>query len=129
MAGREAARLQDPAVNLSIGQQYVLALADDEAIDGDLIRLLAGYGQGQGGLRKWVDAVRDNGDPLMFIEAIPNAQTREFIEEALMYSWRYATAMRLPATSLDALARGHYPRLIRAGGAAASTDDGACARR
>lgn len=129
VAGREAARLQDPAVNLAIGQQYLLTLSDDDAIDGDLIRLLAGYGQGQGGLRKWVDAVRDNGDPLLFIEAIPNAQTRQFIEDSLVYSWRYAAAMRLPATSLDALATGHYPRLIRAGGAAASGHETACARR
>ena len=59
----------------------MLSLAEDDAVDGDLIRLLAGYGQGQGGLRKWVDSVRDNGDPLMFIEAIPNPGTREFIQE------------------------------------------------
>lgn len=129
VAGREAARLQDPAVNLSIGQHYLLTLADDDAIDGDLIRLLAGYAQGQGGIRKWVDAVQDNGDPLMFIEAIPNAQTRQFIEDSLVYSWRYAAAMRLPATSLDALATGHYPRLVRAGVAAASSDAGVCVRR
>ena len=42
--------------------------------------MLAGYGQGQGGLRKWVDAVRDDGDPLMFIEAIPNAHTRGSVQ-------------------------------------------------
>ena len=71
VAGGRAEQLQDPAVNLAIGQQYLLALAEDDAIDGDLIRILASYGQGQGGLRKWVDAVRDQGDPLMFVEAIP----------------------------------------------------------
>ena len=38
VAGARAARLQEPAVNLAIGQQYLLALADDEAVDGDLIR-------------------------------------------------------------------------------------------
>ena len=126
VAGRAAERLQDPAVNLSIGQQYMLTLADDDAIDGDLIRLLAGYGQGQGGLRKWVDDVRDNGDPLMFIEAIPADNTRQFIEDALVYSWQYAAAMRLPAASLDALAAGHYPRLVRASAKASPRDDRAC---
>ena len=83
VAGGQASRLQDPEVNLAIGQKLVLALAEDDAIDGDLIRLLAGYGQGQNGLRKWVDNVRDDGDPLMFIEAIPNPGTRSYIRDAL----------------------------------------------
>jgi soluble lytic murein transglycosylase len=115
VAGSQARRLQEPEVNLDIGQQYLLTLANDDAIDGNLIRLLAGYGQGQGGLRKWVDAVRDDGDPLMFIEAIPNRHTRAFIEDALVYSWHYAAELGLPASSLDALASGRYPRLVRAG--------------
>ena len=88
--GDRRRRLQDPEINLAIGQQLMLTLAEDDVIDGDLIRLLAGYGQGQGGLRKWVDGVRDEGDPLMFIEAIPNGNTRQFIEDALVYSWQYA---------------------------------------
>jgi soluble lytic murein transglycosylase len=128
VAGAEANRLQDPAVNLAIGQQVLLTLADDEEIDGDLIRLLAGYGQGQGGLRKWVDSVRDEGDPLMFIEAIPNGNTREFIEESLVYSWHYAAELHLPATSLDALAAGRYPRLVRAGDDAKAADGSPCPR-
>ena len=115
VAGSQARHLQDPEVNLDIGQQYILTLAGDDAIDGNLIRLLAGYGQGQGGLRKWVDAVRDDGDPLMFIEAIPNRHTKAFIEDALVYSWHYAAELGLPASSLDALASGRYPRLVRAG--------------
>lgn len=115
IAGAQAALLHDPAVNLSIGQRYLLVLAEDEAIDGNLIRLLAGYGQGQGGLRKWVDAIRDDGDPLLFLEAIPNGNTRVFIEEALGYSWHYAAMMHLPAASLDALAAGRTPLLVRAG--------------
>jgi soluble lytic murein transglycosylase-like protein len=126
VAGGEARRLQVPEVNLSIGQQLLLTLANDDAINGDLIRLLAGYGQGQGGLHKWVDAVRDNGDPLMFIEAIPNPRTREFIEEALVYSWQYATELHLPASSLDALAAGRFPRLVRAGEDAREARSGAC---
>ena len=111
----QAGPLHDPAVNLAIGQKYLLALAEDDVIEGDLIRVIAGYGQGQGGLRKWVDAVRDAGDPLMFIEAIPNPGTRSFVQEALMYSWHYAAQLRLPTASLDALAAGHYPKLLRAG--------------
>ncbi|MEJ0016463.1 MAG: transglycosylase SLT domain-containing protein [Acetobacteraceae bacterium] len=128
VAGAQAKQLQDPAVNLSIGQQYLLTLAEDDAIEGDLIRVLASYGQGQGGLRKWVDAVRDEGEPLMFLEAIPSAATRTFVQNALMYSWHYAAELRLPAASLDALAAGRFPRLMRAGETAASTAAASCAR-
>jgi soluble lytic murein transglycosylase-like protein len=129
VAGSEARRLQEPAVNLAIGQQLILTLADDDAIGGNLIRLLAGYGQGQGGLRKWVDEVRDDGDPLMFVEAIPNPLTRQFIEEALVYSWNYAEELRLPAASLDALAAGRYPRLVRAGQDGRKVDGTGCGQR
>lgn len=125
VAGGRAEQLQDPAVNLAIGQQYLLALAQDDAIDGDLIRILASYGQGQGGLRKWVDAVRDQGDPLMFVEAIPSAFTRASVQDALVYYWHYAAQLHLPASSLDALAAGRYPQLVRAG--AGSANDRACA--
>ncbi len=127
VAGAQAAQLHDPAVNLAIGQKYLLTLAADEAIDGDLIRLLAGYGQGQGGLRKWVDQVRDGGDPLMFIEAIPNSGTRVSVQDSLVYSWHYAARLHLPAASLDALAAGQYPRLIRAADSARAATR-ACAR-
>jgi soluble lytic murein transglycosylase-like protein len=123
VAGGQAGQLQDPAVNLTIGQQYLLSLAGDDVIDGDLIRILASYGQGQGGLRKWVDTVRAEGDPLMFIEAIPSSFTRASVQDSLVYSWHYATQLHLPASSLDALAAGRYPRLVRAGDSA-----GSCAR-
>ncbi len=119
VAGGEASRLGDPAVNLDIGQRYILALADDEAVDGDLIRLLAGYNQGAFALRRWVGQVRDGGDPLLFLEAMPNAAARAFVEEALELSWHYASLLHQPAASLDDLAAGRHPRLVRAGEAAA----------
>ncbi|HEX4172999.1 MAG TPA: transglycosylase SLT domain-containing protein, partial [Acetobacteraceae bacterium] len=127
VGGAEADQLHDPAVNLAIGQKYLLSLAQDEAIEGDLIRVLAGYGQGQGGLRRWVDQVRDGGDPLMFIEAIPNGPTRVFIQGALVSSWHYAAQLHVPAASLDSLAAGRYPHLLRAGEAKGAAGQ-ACAR-
>jgi soluble lytic murein transglycosylase len=114
VAGSEASHLADPAVNLAIGQRYILALADDEAVDGDLIRLLAGYNQGEFGLRRWVDTVHDGGEPLLFLEAMPNAAARAFVEESLELSWHYASLLHRPASSLDDLAAGRHPRLMRA---------------
>jgi soluble lytic murein transglycosylase-like protein len=129
VSGSEAGQLHDPAVNLAVGQQYLLLLAADNVISGDLVRTLAGYAEGQTGLRKWVDAVHDNGDPLMFIEAIPNPGTRSFIQDSLVYSWHYATELQLPAASLDALASGRYPRLVRASEIARDAPEHACRPR
>jgi soluble lytic murein transglycosylase-like protein len=111
--GVHADRLHDPAVNLAVGQSYLLQLSRDDSVDGDLIRLLASYRQGLFGLKRWADSVNDQGDPLLFLEAIPNPATRGFVQDILAWSWRYAAVLKLPATSLDALASGHYPRLVR----------------
>ncbi len=111
LTANQTGRLAEPAINLSVGQRYLLALADDRDIHGDLLRLLSAYGQGQGAMKRWVSAVNDGGDPVMFIEAVPSPVLRAFLFDALAASWRYAVALRLPAPSLDALAAGHYPTL------------------
>jgi soluble lytic murein transglycosylase len=113
IAGRPklaGAELGDPATNLDLGQRYVSYLAEQDGISGDLIRMLAAYNSGPGSFARWSANLRDNGDPLLFIEAIPNDETRNFVRHALTYTWLYATRMRLPARSLDELASGLYPR-------------------
>ena len=47
---RATAACTIPAVNLELGQRYVLLLAGQDAIDGDLLRLLASYNAGPGGV-------------------------------------------------------------------------------
>ena len=110
-AGVQAAdRLHQPAFNLDVGQRYVSYLAGLDGIDNDLLRLLASYNSGPGNFGRWSAELRDQGDPLLFIEAIPIAETRGFVQHALVYSWIYAARMHLPAPSLDALAAGEFPR-------------------
>ncbi len=111
-----ATHLHDPAVNLALGQQYLLLLSNDDAISGNLLRVLAAYAQGLSGMKRWVDAVRDDGDPFLFLEAMPNLATKAFIEDTLMHSWRYASAMQRAAASLDDLAAFRYPGLVQAAG-------------
>lgn len=107
------ARLHDPAVNLDLGQRYVAVLAQLPSVDGDLIRLLASYNAGPGRLAEWLTDMRDGGDPLLFIEAIPNRETRRFVRHALAYTWAYAGRLGLAAPSLDALADDDFPRFDR----------------
>lgn len=103
-------RLHDPAFNLELGQRYVRYLARQEGIGADLLRLLASYNSGPGSFLRWSAALRDDGDPLLFLEAIPNAETRAFVTHALSYTWIYAARLHVPAPSLDALAAGAFPR-------------------
>ena len=108
------ARLHDPAVNLELGQRYLMFLAAQDSIDDNLLWLLASYNAGPGGFLRWSTTVNDDGDPLLFIEAIPNDETRRFVERALTYTWIYAARLHLPAPSLDAMAAGEFPRFTPA---------------
>jgi soluble lytic murein transglycosylase-like protein len=104
------AGLHDPAVNLELGQRYVIMLAEQDAIGGNLLRLLASYNVGLGGFLSWAATMRDDGDPLLFIETIPIDETRRFVERALTYTWLYAARLHVPAPSLDDMAAGKFPR-------------------
>ena len=104
-------RLHDPAINLDLGQRYLTELAGNDAVGGDLIRLLASYNAGPAALARWSADIRDFDDPLLFIEAIPNPETRQFVQHTLAYTWIYAARLHLPTPSLAALAAGRYPRL------------------
>ncbi len=108
--GRVTRLLDDPAANLALGQDYVMWLSRHAPVDGDLIRLLASYNSGPGKFGHWAGAVRDGGDPLLFIEAIPLDETRAFVPRVLTYTWLYARRLRLPTPSLDELAAGEWPR-------------------
>ena len=111
----EPERLHEPASNLQIGQRYLTYLSRQDGIRNDLIRMLASYNSGPGNFMRWGAEIRDRGDPLLFIEAIPVAETRGFVAHALVYSWIYAARMRLPATSLDDLSAGEFPRFTPPG--------------
>lgn len=109
LASAEA--LHDPALNLQLGQRYVVSLGTGAAArDGgsDLLRLLASYNAGPNAVAHW--AIDDEGDPLLYLESIPIDETRGFVTRTLSYLWLYAAEMHLPTESLDALAAGAWPR-------------------
>ncbi len=108
-SSRAGGMLSDPEYNLYLGQRYVSYLATHEAVGGNLLRLLASYNSGPNGFAKWSGSLRDNGDPLLFIEAIPIDETRTYVPRVLTYTWIYAARMHLAAPSLDELAAGAWP--------------------
>jgi len=103
-------RLNDPPTNLAIGQRYLLQLGDHPLVGDDLLKVIAAYGQGPTGMNRWAEGVRHHGDPFVFLEAMPSAFMRQFVEDVLTFHWQYAAALRLRASSLDDLAAGTYPR-------------------
>lgn len=104
------AYLDNPSENLGLGQRVLIDIANDRAVQDDLIRLLAAYNDGVGGFATWDGDIRDPGnDPFLYIEAIPVPETRRFVQRVLANTWIYAARLGLPAPSLDALASGRDP--------------------
>lgn len=119
-AADEAARpdLSAPAQNLALGQRYLLRLAGLAPVRGDLIHLLGSYNAGPGNFARWSAAIRDGGDPLLFLESIPADETRHFIPNVLRWLWSYDSRLGQSAPSLDELAGGAWPRLAMGRGSA-----------
>lgn len=112
IAGRNGdSGLENPEENLALGQRYLEILLKDPAVKGDLFSLLIAYNAGPGNLAKWKKRWPDVKDPLLFIELIPSAETRSYVEYVLANYWIYRLRTGKPLHSLDALAAGqpaHY---------------------
>jgi soluble lytic murein transglycosylase len=116
--GKQRNQLYEPALNMSLGQKYILHLLENNHIDGDLLLLAAAYNGGPGNLKKWQRRARKGAytDALMFIESIPARETRIFIERVLSNLWMYRERLGEPAPSLNALAAGERPVYIAVDG-------------
>lgn len=101
----------DPAVNLALGQSYLRYLGRQPGVQRNLLDILASYNAGPVAAAAWAHSIHDDGDPLIFLESIPVAQTRRFVRQVLADSWLYAEEIGSTPTSLDAMAEGHFPRL------------------
>lgn len=102
-------RLENTAENLKIGQLYLRFLSTRSDIGDNMIGVLASYNSGPGSFVHWRASVRDRGDALLFLEAIPVAETRTFVVNTLLFSWLYAERLGRHPLGLDALSRGEFP--------------------
>jgi len=98
-------KLNDPDINIEIGQDYIEYLLQEPYINGDLVRMLAAYNGGPGNLRKWLKKI-GNDDPFLFIESIPARETRNYIKGVLSYLYIYQNQLGEPITELQKLIAG-----------------------
>ncbi len=110
--GAEQRELLDPAVNIDLGLRYVDHLLATGLIGKDLIRLMAAYNAGYGNLRRWLREIPHDGDPLTFIESIPMAETRIFVERVLTNLWLYRLRLDQDPASLHDLANDSWPAYV-----------------
>lgn len=120
LAGAEG-EITDPTFNLELGQTYLEVLRDSEHTGALLPKVIAAYNAGPGSVKKWNVTLDDRDDPLLFIESIPFAETRHYVERVMGNYWLYAVRLKTPAPSLDAIASGLWPRFPGMPGATAAT--------
>lgn len=101
-------KLKDPTVNIDLGQRYLKQLLDQQSIDGNLFKLAVAYNAGPGKLARWQQQVGAD-DPLFFIESIPAAETRIFVERVLANYWIYSMKFNQQTRTLDSVAEGAWP--------------------
>ena len=102
-------RLYDPVINMTISQTYAQKLLETDPTDGNLFKLAVAYNGGPGNLSRWQRKMNFKGDALIFIETIPSAETRNFIERVFSNIWIYRSRLGQPSPSLDAVASGAWP--------------------
>jgi len=101
--------LLDPEINLTLAEKLVHGLLGNDAVKGNLFRLAVAYNGGAGNLVKWQREANFRGDPLMYIETIPAAETRAFVERIMASYWIYQIRLHQPASGLDAIAANRWP--------------------
>ena len=104
-------KLLDLDYNLSLGQKYVSYLLSKPFIEGNLFYMLTAYNGGPGNLLKWIKNARFYDDPLLFIEVIPSAETRIYIERVMANYWIYNMRFGNINHTLEQLGEGQWPIL------------------
>lgn len=111
-----ASELDRPSVNLEYGQSYLEKLRDLPATGGLLPKVIAAYNAGPTPVTRWNTEIRDNGDPLLFIESIPYWETRGYVAIILRNYWIYEMRENKASGSLKELAQYMWPKFPDANG-------------
>lgn len=101
----KARQLQDPSLNLRLGQDYFAWLLQNGVGD-DIVAAVAAYNGGPATLLKTQQQLGGQTDALMLIESLPAQETRAYVEKVLAGYWLYRRQFGGKTPSLEALASG-----------------------
>ena len=113
LAGVNKKRLDDPVYSMTLGQNYLRDILQRQ--NGNLVTVAVAYNAGEGNLMKWQTLNDGISDPLLFIESVPNPETRDYIKRVLMNMWMYHTRLGQTAVGLDDAAAGSWPLYKQSG--------------
>ena len=105
-----ASDLDRPAMNLEYGQSYMEKLRDMNATGGLLPKVIAAYNAGPAPVIRWNIEIRDQGDPLLFMESIPYWETRGYVAIILRNYWIYEAQKGKNGGSMTGMAQYLWPR-------------------
>jgi soluble lytic murein transglycosylase-like protein len=103
---RAPAPLFEPGLNMRLGQDYVQWLMTEFHNDGDLGRVFAAYNGGPGWLARWLATQPADLDPLLVLETMPRAESRDYAERSLSHMALCRKRYGQPTPELDRLAAG-----------------------
>ena len=104
-----AADLVKPEINLAFGQSHLKMLQDSPGTQGLLPKVMAAYNAGLAPITRWNTEIRDQGDPLLWVESIPYWETRGYVNIVMRNYWMYERQAGGPSESRIALAQGMWP--------------------
>lgn len=105
--------LKDPAINMALGQQALSSLAASPNTRGHLPKVMAAYNAGMTPVARWNSEIRDQGDPLTWMESIPYWETRGYVNIVMRNYWMYLRQAGAPAASRIDLAQNKWPSFPR----------------
>lgn len=104
-----ATDLNKPEVNLAFGQRHLQTLQSDPGTQGLLPKVMAAYNAGPLPVRRWNTEVKDQGDPLLWIESLPYWETRGYVNIVMRNYWMYERQAGGPSESRMELVQGMWP--------------------
>ncbi|MEM6491261.1 MAG: lytic transglycosylase domain-containing protein, partial [Pseudomonadota bacterium] len=110
IGGVKRSTMYDPGLNMQLGQTYIDMLKRERTIPDTLFHIVASYNAGPGNVAKWETRSRHGGDPLLFIEAIPFTETRDYVKKVVSNLWIYRARFGQDAPSLRAVAANAWPQ-------------------
>ncbi len=84
-------------------------LRDSGATQGKLPKIMAAYNAGLSPISRWNSEVRDQDDPLLYMESIPYWETRGYVSIVMRNYWMYERQAGTRSPTRTALAQGQWP--------------------